>query len=117
MNTVENREAIVATSAQYIPLCPANALAPGEMSRFDPEGMDPIVLCNYQGEYYALEDECTHAIASMAEGEFVEDQLVCPVHGGRFCVTTGAATKLPCRQALKTWPISIVDGVVCLQID
>lgn len=97
-----------------IDLCPAADIAPGRMMRFEPEGMDPIVVCNHDGEFYAVDDECTHAIASLSEGRLDGCTLFCPMHGGSFDIRTGAARTLPCRQALRTYPLAVAEGVIRL---
>ena len=99
---------------QRIRLCAADAVNPGEVRRFDPEGMDPIAVCNVDGALLAVEDDCTHAIASLSEGRLEGEVLYCPMHGGAFNVRTGKACALPCKQALKTFPLEIEDGAVWL---
>jgi nitrite reductase/ring-hydroxylating ferredoxin subunit len=95
-------------------LCEAGAVAPGGMLRVHPEGMDPILVCNVNGKLYAVDDECTHAIASLSEGRLVGNIVFCPLHGGSFDVCSGKAKSLPCKQALRTWPIEVSDGKVYL---
>ncbi len=89
-------------------------IAPGGMLRVQPEGRDPILVCNVDGKIYAVDDECTHAIASLSEGRLQGNIVFCPMHGGSFDVCSGKAKSLPCKQALRTWPIEIVDGKVYL---
>jgi nitrite reductase/ring-hydroxylating ferredoxin subunit len=97
-------------------LCEAGAVAPGGMLRVQPEGHDPILVCNVDGKLYAVDDECTHAIASLSEGRLQGNIVFCPMHGGSFDVCSGKAKSLPCKQALRTWPIEIDDDKVYLLI-
>jgi 3-phenylpropionate/trans-cinnamate dioxygenase ferredoxin subunit len=47
------------------------------------------------GSFWALNDTCTHADASLAEG-WVEDGCVeCPIHASRFDLKTGEVLGLP----------------------
>ena len=50
-----------------------------------------IALGNLRGEFFAVDDVCTHAYASLSEGGLVGDELECPLHGGCFDPLTGAA--------------------------
>ena len=100
--------------ADRLPLCDANAVAPGTMLRVHPEGLDPILVCNVAGKFHAVDDECTHAIASLSEGKLQGNIVFCPMHGGSFDVCSGKAKSLPCKQALRTWPIEVTDGKVYL---
>ncbi len=52
-------------------------------------GRKEIAIYNLDGAYYATEDICTHAYASLADG-YVEGELIeCPLHGGCFDIKTG----------------------------
>lgn len=100
--------------ADRLPLCEESEVTPGNMLRVHPEGMDPILICNVAGRLHAVDDECTHAIASLSEGKLQGNIVFCPMHGGSFDVCSGMAKSLPCKQALRTWPLEIVDGKVYL---
>jgi len=48
-----------------------------------------VLLVFDQGRFYAIEDACNHAGASLAPG-YVEDAcIVCPVHGYKFSLQSG----------------------------
>ncbi len=99
-------------SQSRVLLCKVSEVPPGEMKRVDVEGHDPMVLCNADGAFHLLDDECTHAIASLSEGDLEDHQLYCPLHGGSFDVRTGKATGLPCKHALRTFPVDVQDDGV-----
>ena len=107
-------EAAMIPVDRRLQLCEAGQVAPGGMLRVHPEGLDPLLVCNVDGTLYAVDDECTHAIASLSEGRLQGTIVFCPLHGGSFDVCSGKAKSLPCKQALRTWPIDIVDGKVYL---
>lgn len=93
-------------------LCAVDDLAPGEMRLFELEGMDPLLLCNSGGAFHLIDDECTHAIASLSEGRLDGHTVFCPLHGGSFDIRSGKASKLPCKQAVRTFPVVVEDGAV-----
>lgn len=68
----------------------ASDVPPGSARRVVLDGLE-IALCNLRGEFFAVDDVCTHAYASLSEGELIGDQLECPLHGGCFDVRTGHA--------------------------
>ena len=76
--------------------------------------MDPIAVCNVAGDYFAIEDECTHAIASLSEGRLEGEVIFCPLHGGSFNVRSGKACSLPCKHPLRTFPIVVEDDAIWL---
>lgn len=102
------------SEATLIALCPADAIAPGEMRKFEVPGGDPVMVCNVDGAFYAVEDDCTHAIASLSTGRLEGTTVFCPMHGGSFDVCTGKARSLPCKQALRTFSIEVRDGALHL---
>ncbi len=72
-------------------------------------GRNEIAIYNLDGTFYATDDICTHAYASLADG-YVEGELIeCPLHGGCFDIRTGKAMTPPVTDDLKTYEIKI-DG-------
>ena len=59
---------------------------------------DIALLRDDDGSVWALNDTCTHAEASLAEG-WVEGGFVeCPLHASRFCLKTGAVQGMPATE-------------------
>ncbi|ALJ21786.1 bifunctional 3-phenylpropionate/cinnamic acid dioxygenase ferredoxin subunit [Microbacterium sp. No. 7] len=57
--------------------------------------VDDIAVFNDGGEFFALDDTCTHETASLAEG-WIEDGVVeCPLHAGKFCLRDGSVQSMP----------------------
>ena len=72
-------------------------------------GRKEIAIYNLDGKFYATDDICTHAYASLADG-YVEDEMIeCPLHGGCFNIKTGKAMTPPVSEDLKTYELKI-DG-------
>lgn len=70
-------------------------------------GKREIAVYNLDGEFYATDDICTHAYASLADG-YIEGELIeCPLHGGCFEIKTGKATTPPVTDDLKTYAVKI----------
>lgn len=69
-----------------------------------------VALFSIGEEYYAVDDACTHAGASLAQG-IVEggDKVVCPWHGAKFNLKTGEALCEPAEGGIKVYPLK-VDG-------
>ena len=61
---------------------------------------------------HAIGDRCSHAEASLAEGEVWDGMVECPRHGSEFDLVTGAAATLPATRPVAVYPIEIVDGEV-----
>lgn len=75
---------------------------------------DIALLRDLDGSVWALNDTCTHAVASLSEG-FVEDGMVeCPVHASRFCLRTGKVSGLPATIDTVPHRVEVRDGEVYL---
>jgi nitrite reductase/ring-hydroxylating ferredoxin subunit len=68
---------------------------------------EKIALYNVNGLFYATDDLCTHAEASLAEGLLEGDTIECPRHGSKFCLKTGRALTLPAVVPVKTYPVKV----------
>lgn len=61
---------------------------------------------------YAIEDVCTHDGGELASGALNGCEIVCPRHGARFDLRTGAVTAPPAYEAVAVLPVRVEDGWV-----
>jgi len=71
-----------------------------------------IAVFNLDGEYFAIEDVCTHDYATLAGGKIDGDQIICPRHGARFNIKTGEALTAPAYEPIPTFPVRVDNGMV-----
>ena len=82
-----------------------------------------IAVFNLSGEYFAIEDVCTHDGSSLLDSGLDTDELldgneiICPRHGARFCIKTGAALSPPAYEAITKFPTRINNGTVQVRDD
>ena len=76
-----------------------------------------IAIVNCDDAYYAIDDLCSHAEANLSDGEVYDCKVECPLHGAEFDLTTGEAVTLPATKPVNTYPVSIEDGLIFLEID
>ena len=72
-------------------------------------GRQEIAVYNLEGQFYATDDICTHAYASLADGYMEGELIECPLHGGCFDIKTCKAMTPPVTEDLKTYEVKI-DG-------
>jgi 3-phenylpropionate/trans-cinnamate dioxygenase ferredoxin subunit len=46
----------------------------------------------------------------------MDSTIECPKHNGQFNYKTGAATRLPACDSLRTYPVRAIDGRVKIQL-
>lgn len=97
-------------------ICNVKDVAPGEMRKFETE-VGTLLAFNRKGEFFITDDQCTHATASLAEGDYFDDTVSCPVHWGEFNIMTGEATAKPCKKPLRTYRVMIEDDAVYIDSD
>lgn len=88
-----------------------DALPPGEVKVVDIAGV-MIAVFNVDGEYYAIEDVCTHDGAEIASGCLIDDEIECPRHGARFNVRTGEVLSAPAYEDLETFETRVENYTV-----
>ena len=69
-----------------------------------------IIVFNLDGEYFAIEDICTHDGSEISSGCVLGDEIECPRHGARFSIRTGQVTAPPAYEAVDTFPVRVEDG-------
>ena len=93
-----------------------SAVPEGEARAFEVDGKE-IVLCNVDGEIYALQGMCTHEDLPLAGGEVDDGVLTCEWHGAEFDVCTGDAKTLPATRKLRTYEAVVRDGRIFLILE
>lgn len=93
-------------------LCQSAELEPGCKKKVVNSDVGDICVYNLDGTFYATADMCTHATASLADGDIEDDLITCPVHWGQFDIRTGQAMTFPCERHLRTYQVIVTDGAV-----
>ena len=98
------------------PIARVTEIPDGEGLRIEPPGHPPIALFRTASGIFALDDTCTHATASMSEGYVEDGEVECPIHQGRFDLTTGRALCFPVTEDLRTYRVSVVGDEVFVDL-
>jgi 3-phenylpropionate/trans-cinnamate dioxygenase ferredoxin subunit len=80
-------------------------------------GEHQIALFRIEDEVYALGDRCSHAEASLSEGEVWDTTVECPRHGSEFDLKTGEPGALPATVPVPVYQVSVVGGTVYLELE
>jgi len=60
-------------------------------------------------DVYAIGDRCSHAEASLADGEVFDGAVECPRHGSEFDLLTGKTNSLPATRPVPVY-VAEIDG-------
>lgn len=77
-------------------------------------GDERIALFRIGDEVFAVGDRCSHAEASLAEGEVFDYEVECPRHGSEFDLRTGKPLSLPATKPVPTYEVMVEDGIAYL---
>lgn len=100
-----------------VKLCAADDVAEGEIKKAALPDGSHVAVYRVEGAVYVTADMCTHGEASLSDEGLLTGEIVeCTFHFGTFDVTTGEPTGMPCEVALKTYPVQLIDGQVCIEV-
>lgn len=99
-------------------VAPLEELPPGSMLLVPARGRT-VGVYNCGGSLYAIEDRCSHDDGPLCEGDWEPEEcvVVCPRHGSRFDLASGRALTLPAFEPVRTFPVSVRDGMVVLELE
>jgi nitrite reductase/ring-hydroxylating ferredoxin subunit len=93
-------------------------LAPGELRKLHYFGQDLILWRGEAGDIHVMDAYCPHLGAHLGfGGQVVGDSVRCPFHHWRFdgggqCVEIPYAKRVPPRAEVRSWPVSLVNGLI-----
>ena len=80
-------------------------------------GGHPIGLYKVGGEFFAVDDVCTHAFAVLSEGYLEEHTIECPLHQGCFDIRTGKALNAPVTVDITSYPVKVEGDDVLVEFE
>jgi len=100
--------------AKFAKVARAADIPPGAKKIIEVDGVE-VVVVNLDGQFYAMENVCTHDGGPLGEGKLEGCELICPRHGARFDVRTGAATRMPAFEAAPMHEVRVEGDDVLVQ--
>ena len=97
----------------FVKVATLGELSPGEMMVVE-VGDDRILLANVEGNVHAIDDICSHAYASLSEGDLNGQEVECPLHGGTFDLVSGEAIVPPADESVKVYQLRVEGDDILL---
>ena len=106
------------TETKTVKLCDVDSLTSGNITKVEIDGR-AVAYARIGDDWFAIDDTCSHAKVSLAEGYLDEDDLLieCPMHGASFSLETGAALTLPATKPVASHAVEVRDGEVFVTIE
>jgi len=91
----------------------------GEVRRFAVDRIEIAVANLGNGEFVAVDDICSHAEASLSEGEVDVDMetIECPRHGSTFDLRSGKPRTLPATVPIATFPVKVEGDTLLIELE
>lgn len=80
-------------------------------------GDDEIAIFNLGDRFVAVDNSCPHRGGPLCDGIVSGDTVVCPLHGWKISLDTGNVLKPEVCVRVETYPVSVEDGVILVQIE
>jgi nitrite reductase/ring-hydroxylating ferredoxin subunit len=97
--------------AEFVTIASLDDLQGKELAAFEIEGAR-IAVASVGGSFHAFGDACPHRQCSLAEGKLDGTVVTCPCHGSQFDVTSGERLRGPAVRAVRSYPVSVENGVL-----
>jgi nitrite reductase/ring-hydroxylating ferredoxin subunit len=98
----------------FVKVATLQDIPPGQAKKIRVGDKD-IALFNTDGGIRAIEDSCPHRGGPLSEGELIGQEVVCPWHGARFNVNTGAHLCPPANRGVCAYKVEVVGNDVQIE--
>jgi len=96
---------------RYVAVCAAEDIPEKAFRCFEVEGV-AIAVCRFRDEYFAVENRCSHALATFDDGRMRGYRLMCPLHGATFDIRDGSVAGAPATRGIRSFAARVVGGSV-----
>ena len=91
----------------FVKVAQFSEITPGDMISVDFPSGDAVLVANVGGVIHACDDICSHAYASLSEGDLNGAEVECPLHGAVFNITTGEALTPPAEAPVRVYRVQV----------
>ena len=102
--------------SNWVRACARDDIETEDLIRFDLGERTFAIYRSPEDEFYATDGLCTHEQVHLADGLVMDHLIECPMHNGQFDYRTGAATRTPACEALRTYPVKVEGEDVFIDI-
>jgi len=100
-------------------VCGRGDVASGSAISVDVDGpaSGSIAVVRDADDWYAIEDECSHAAIPLSEGDIEGCEIECWLHGSRFDLRTGKPSGPPATEPVAVYPVKVDGDDVLVDLD
>ena len=100
----------------FVRVARTDEIGPGQARLVEVKGKQ-VAVFNIDGEFFAIDNMCTHEEASLAEGDVSGHEVTCPLHGAKFDVRTGEVLGPPAYDDVTSYPVRVTGADVEVDVE
>jgi len=100
---------------EFLKVAKTDEIAPGQARRVEVHGKR-LALFNIEGNFYAIDDTCTHKGGPLSEGAVAGEQVTCPWHKAKFNIRTGDVVGPPARQGVARYSVRVTGTDIEIEV-
>jgi 3-phenylpropionate/trans-cinnamate dioxygenase ferredoxin subunit len=101
--------------SEFVPVCQAGDIPDPGKQIFE-FGERFVVVFHVDGQFYALDDVCTHDGGPLGEGFLEGYTIACPRHGAKFDIRDGRVLCMPATVGTSSHEVKVENGAVLVKI-
>ena len=101
--------------ADFVKVARTDEIELGQARLIDVKGTQ-IALFNINGEFFALDNTCTHDAGSLAEGDIAGHEVICPLHGAKFDIRTGEVLGPPAYENVARYSVRVLGTDIEVEV-
>jgi len=79
----------VGAKEEWVPVLKTDEIAPGELVPVETDGLQLLIIADFDGSIYASANICPHLGTPLDQGSLGDGTIVCPLHKSAFSLETG----------------------------
>jgi 3-phenylpropionate/trans-cinnamate dioxygenase ferredoxin subunit len=95
--------------------CSVSDVLSGSTLAVEVEGTNVAVVRDGE-DWYAIDDECSHAAIPLSEGDVEGCEIECWLHGSRFDLRTGKPSGPPATDPVAVYPVKVEGEDVLVDV-
>ncbi len=103
-------------AGNFLAVAGTDELKPGQMKRVSVAGKR-LLLCNAEGEYYCVDEMCSHEDYSLYFGCIKGRSIKCSLHGSHFDLATGQPENEPADCPIRTYPVKVEASQIWVNVE
>ena len=76
-----------------------------------------LLVCNSGGDFFVVENRCSHQDEPLTLGRIRNGTIICPVHGMRYKLDSGEPMGRLTRLPIRRFECRVVDGAVQVRVE